>query len=233
MNILNKEFDKVVCINLSERKDKREVMQKKFDDLGIEVEWYTAVQYGFIPRLAKVINSSGIGKFNENQPYEIGAALSHYSVIKQALNEGAEKILVFEDDVLFHKEFNNKVEKYLQDAPTDWDLLLFYSFMYSYQPQNIRVSKRWMKSYDSWSLMSYAINKRGMTEYIRMQDEHFQIADLVTYLMQRNNRFNIYSAVPSICIPATKMGSNIRGNNMNYEKKPTITNMGYSDDHYE
>ena len=38
MHRLNKEFDKIVCINLAERKDKREDMQKKFDNLGIEVE---------------------------------------------------------------------------------------------------------------------------------------------------------------------------------------------------
>jgi hypothetical protein len=34
----NEYFDKVVCINLKERTDKKEVISKRFDKLGINVE---------------------------------------------------------------------------------------------------------------------------------------------------------------------------------------------------
>ena len=53
MHRLNKEFDSIICINLAERPDKREKMQKKFEDLEIEVDWFTAVQYGFIPKILR------------------------------------------------------------------------------------------------------------------------------------------------------------------------------------
>jgi GR25 family glycosyltransferase involved in LPS biosynthesis len=233
MSRINTDFSKVVCINLAERPDKKEKMSSKFSSLGIESEWYTAVQYGFIPRLVDPIISSKAGHFNKNQPYEIGASLSHYHVIKQALIEGCESLFVFEDDVRFHKDFNNKLDDYMNHLPGDWDMILLYSFMYELLPQNIRASKRWIRSYRSWSLMAYGIREGAMKEYIKRQDKYFTIADLVTYQMQEDMNFKSYSAVPALCIPETSLGSNIRGGNMNYEYKPTIVNMGYSNDHYE
>jgi GR25 family glycosyltransferase involved in LPS biosynthesis len=233
MHRLNKDFDKVVCINLVNRLDKKIKMQAKLDKLGIEVEWFTAVQYGFIPNIVKPLNDSGKAHFNLTQPYEIGAALSHYTVIKQALEEGVEKLFVFEDDVRFRKNFNEELDKYLNKAPEDWELLLLYSFMYEILPGNIRVNSKWIRSHRAWSLMSYGMKKSFMKEYIKRQDQFFTLSDSVTYKMQENSPFNIYSAVPTLCIPDTYLGSNIRGENMNYQYNPTIINLGFSDENYE
>jgi GR25 family glycosyltransferase involved in LPS biosynthesis len=232
MHRLNKDFDKVVCINLVNRPDKKIKMQAKLDRLGIEVEWFTAVQYGFIPNIIKPLNDSGKAYFNLTQPYEIGASLSHYSVIKQALEEKVERLFVFEDDVRFRKNFNEELDKYLDKIPEDWELMLLYSFMYEILPQNIRVNARWIKSYRSWSLMSYAMKRPFMEEYIKRQDQFFTLSDSVTYKMQEEN-FKIYSAVPTLCIPDTYLGSNIRGSSMNYAYNPTIINLGFSDENYE
>jgi len=233
MHRLNREFDRVVCINLTERKDKREIMEEKFEKLGIKVEWFTTVQYGFVPKIINPIVDSKAGHFNKNQSYEIGAALSHYHVIKQAFIEGCNKIFVFEDDILFHKNFNEKMDSYLNDLPENWDMILFYSFMYHLLPENKRISKRWIRSFRSWSLMSYGMKKEVMNEYIKRQDLFFTISDAVSYGMQENSRFNIYSAIPTLCIPETKLGSDIRGQNLNYEYNNTIINTGYKNDHYE
>ena len=236
-HLLNREFDKVVCINLAERPDKKEKMKKKFFELGIEVEWFTAVQYGFVSKLVPKIVDAGIAHFNKETPNEMGCAMSHYSVIKQALLEGVDELFVFEDDARFHKDFNTKLDSYwdaLPDlGPNNWDMISFYSFMYQLLPQNTRVSKRWMKSYKSWSLMAYGMKRPIMEDYIKRQDNFLTMSDMVPYQMQEENKWNIYSAVPALCIPETGLGSNIRGTNMNYKNNPTITNMGYSDDNYE
>ena len=232
MHRINSEFDKVVCINLVERKDKKEKIQKRFDNLGIEVEWHTAVKYGFIPRIVPFINNNE-QHFNPRQPFEMGCALSHYHVVKQALEEGAERLFVFEDDALFHKEFNKKFNSYFNTLPKDWDQFLLYSFMYEWLPKNTRVNARWVKSYRSWSLMSHGIKKNMMKGYIVRQDAFFTISDKVTFDMQEENVWNIYSAIPSLCLPDSKMGSNIRGENMNYATNPTVTNWGIPNENYE
>jgi GR25 family glycosyltransferase involved in LPS biosynthesis len=230
---INKEFDKVVCINLVNRKDKREAMKKKFKEMGIVVEWFNAVPYGFAPEIVNSLKptTNDYPRFNIKTPNEFGAAISHYTVIKTALLEGVEKIFVFEDDVLFRKEFNDKFDKYYDSLPEDWDMFLLYSFMYKIQPQNVRVNAKWVKSYDSWSLMSYGMKKKAMERYIADQDKMFQIADRASFKMQ-GKELNIYSAVPTLCIPNQKFGSNIR-ESMNYVNTNTILNMGYSNENYE
>lgn len=233
MNILNQKFDKIVCINLAERPDKKKKMQAKFDQLEIEVEWFTTVQYGFIPKIIKPIIDFKVGHFNLHQPYEIGAALSHYTVLKQAILEGCNSIFIFEDDAKFHINFNDKIDKYLNDLPDHWDMIMLYSFMYQLLPENKRIKARWMTSYRAWSLMSYGIKRNLMEEYIKRQDNFFTISDAVTYNLQHEGNFKIYSAVPALCIPETELGSNIRGQSMNYKNTPTITNLGYSDENYK
>ena len=233
MHRINKEFDKIVCITLAERRDKRNKIQVKFDKLGIEVEWYTAVQYGFVPNLVPVINQSGKGKFNPQQPYEFGAALSHYHVIKQALLEGADSIFVFEDDVLFHKDFNSKFDLYFDSIPKNWDFFLLYSFMYNWLPENERMNAFWARSFKSWSLMTYGMKKDFMEAYINHQNQYFTISDKVTFDMQEYKKWNCYSAVPSICLPDTHLGSNIRGTNLNYAYNPSVTNWGVPNEDYE
>jgi len=232
MHILNEKFEKVVCINLSERPDKRERMQARFDRLGIDVEWYTAVKYGFANKLTTAINNSKIGKFNINQPNELGAALSHYSVIKQALNEGIENLFVFEDDVLFHENFNARIRSALNShLPNDWHMLMLYSFMYKIYPQNMKINPYWMKAYKSWSLVAYGMNEELMKNYIYIQDSNFNIADVVTYNFQENINFNIYTTAPSLVIPDLKFGSDIR-TNMNYVNNPTAVNIGIDSSKY-
>lgn len=234
MHRLNTEFDKVYCVNLLSRPDKREHMAQKFDKLGIDVEWFDAIEYGFAKEIVESLKPAvnDFPRFNVKTPNEFGAAISHYTIIKSALQKGYEKIFVFEDDVLFRKNFNEELNKYLDKVPEDWDMLSLYSFMYELKPQNIRVNSRWVKSYLSWSLMAYGMNKEAMTDYISIQDKMFQIADRVSFKMPELTDLNIYSTVPTLCIPNKDLGSNIR-TSMNYETTQTVLNRGFGKDNFE
>lgn len=229
-NFINDNFDRVVCINLAKRKDKRTATQEKFDRVGIKVEWHEAVQYGFAHSIVNSLNSTGKGKFNQDQPHEFGCAISHYNVIKKAFEDGVENLFVFEDDVSFHKNFIARSERYFNDLPKDWQMISLYSFMYDILPQNVRINKSWIRSYRSWSLMAYGMKRPVMKEYIRRQDEFFTISDSVTYGMQES--FVMYTAIPSLCVPNPSLTSNIRGVK-NYQNTITITNLGVKPEEYE
>ena len=229
-HLINEKFDRTICINLVNRKDKRLITQSKFDNLGIKVEWYNAIQYGFLPNIVKSITDAKVGHFNITQPYEMGCALSHYSVIKQALEDGIEKLFVFEDDVCFHKNFNEKFEKSYNSIPSNWDMMMLYAFQYELYDQNVRINSRWMKAAGSWSLMAYGMNRKTMEGYIKHQDKFFTISDVVTYKMQ-NEDYNIYVSTPSLVVPNPKLESNIRSVK-NYQNTITITNLGISSTEY-
>ena len=77
------------------------------------------------------------------------------------------------------------------------------------------------------------MNERAMKKYIFMQDINFQIADRASFKMQDPpSDMNIYSAVPTLCIPNIKLGSNIR-NHLNYSETNTVLNLGYSNNNFE
>jgi len=229
MHRLNKDFDRVICINLVERKDKKEESKLRFDSLGINVEWFNPVKFDFIPKIINPIVDSKIGNFNKTQPYELGAFLSHYSVIKNALLNGCKKIFVFEDDCLFHKDFNNILPKYLDTIPLDADGILFYSFQYELLKENMRCSARWTKGFKSWSLLAYGMNDLAMKKYIEIADNQPQIADLISYKMMELG-FNFYVASPPLVIPS-KSYSDIR-NIKNYEINKSVYLLGVDESLY-
>jgi len=230
-SLLNQYFDKVVCISLLEREDKKEFMHQKFNNLNIEVEWYRPVIHEYNKKIINQLSNTNVSHFNLSQPQEIGAADSHYTVIKTALLQGVEKLFVFEDDLLFNKNWDNLLPKYLDTILPNWDMMMFYSFMYNLEKENIRVRPRWTKAYNSWSLTSYGMNRNMMEEYIKFQDNYFTIADSVTYNLQNRNDLNIYITTPPLTIPNVSLGSNIR-KEMNYETTPTILMLGVDKNNY-
>ena len=61
--------------------------------------------------------------FNTLTPSMIGCALSHLYVWKQIASSEKEYSIVFEDDVIFTKNFKSGFENYLKNVPEDFDIL--------------------------------------------------------------------------------------------------------------
>jgi GR25 family glycosyltransferase involved in LPS biosynthesis len=230
-SLLNQIFDKVVCISLLEREDKKEIMQQKFNNLNIDVEWYRPVIHGFNKNIVKHLSNTENSKFNSSQYNEIGTSLSHYNVVKTALLQDVKQLFVFEDDCLFHKDWETLLHKYFDTILPNWDMIMFYSFMYNLEKENIRVRPRWTRAYNSWSLTSYGMNRKMMEEYIKYADNFFTIADLVTYNLQKKDYLNIYVTTPPLTIPNVSLGSNIR-KEMNYENTPSVIMLGVDKTNY-
>lgn len=73
-------FDRITCINLVHRKDKRNRVSKVFEKLQIPVQFYRAQLH---------LKGGRYGCFH-----------SHINVIQEAYNDGMHNILIFEDDVV-------------------------------------------------------------------------------------------------------------------------------------
>ena len=82
-------FDRIVCINLKERNDRREIAEKRFQELGIPVEFYLADR--------------------DPESGERGCYNSHMTVIKKAYHDNLNNVLIFEDDVCPTKSFSEKI----------------------------------------------------------------------------------------------------------------------------
>lgn len=239
MSIINERYNKVVCINLKERPDKKQYMMGQFSQYDIDVEWYHPVilNYAthFVEPYADKHNdySRNYVRFNKHFPNEFGTLHSHYYVIKSALLDGAQSLFVFEDDCAFHEDWDELLPKYLNTIPENAEGVLFYSFMHQLEPQNVRVKPRWTKGFASWSLLAYGMTRSMMETYIAYVDATPMIADRVTWELMTRQNANIYVASPPLVIPAKDLTSNIRGENKNYEKVPNVFLLGIDQTKYK
>lgn len=122
-------FDQIYCINLKHRTDRWENCLRQFSRLGIS---------------DRVIRKEGLmcahPKLSQKQNAQIGCALSHYSILKEAQEKKYSNILVFEDDFLFFDNYNtlsDKINKSTKELPENWDLFYLGGFFvkgYSYEP---------------------------------------------------------------------------------------------------
>lgn len=101
---------KVYCISLKRREDRREKISSRLKELGIEFEFFDAVDGNLVD--LKTNLSKGA----------IGCNLSHINLYQKLRNEDG-PFLVIEDDAEFTDEFISEFQSI--DIPGDWALLYF------------------------------------------------------------------------------------------------------------
>ncbi|XP_065312553.1 procollagen galactosyltransferase 1-like [Gordionus sp. m RMFG-2023] len=128
-------FDKVYMINLEKRPERRERMLNCFDELGLDVTLINGIDGNKLnDSFLKTQNITMLGNYKD--PYhkraltlgEIGCFLSHYQIWREVLARDYRKVLVFEDDIRFEKDFRTKVEALMKEPERlkmNWDLIYF------------------------------------------------------------------------------------------------------------
>jgi len=163
-HFLNKYFDEIYIISLKRRADRLVKVSKKFFDLGIEFTVVDAVDgseqevqndyqaYVDMPlggegahslELAyrrKMIDSAGAWAYLR----------TYKKILEEAQNKNFRRILCFDDDVIFHKDFNDLIDKAIQKVPQDWKLLYLGATQHLWDfPSAIKYPDAAIKAYDS------------------------------------------------------------------------------------
>ena len=99
-------FDRIYIINLNERKDRRDAMRVQLGNIGIssrdeKIEFFPAIR----PKIASGFASVGAR----------GCFLSHLNVLDDSLTRGFKRILIWEDDLNFSRDFNRRIDKVLAE----------------------------------------------------------------------------------------------------------------------
>lgn len=113
-------FDRIYCISLEERADRRQAAATSFAQVGLtgKVEFVLVKPHPF--------------------NIEQGMYESHMTCLRKGLEAGAESILVFEDDVIFdhfEAEHFNQCTQFLAEHP-DWKVLLLGALIRSSRKTN-------------------------------------------------------------------------------------------------
>lgn len=108
------DFDKIYCINLEKRKDRKNECEKIFKQYNINAEFVNAVDGNSI-KDTKGLKSGAAG-----------CCLSHKKIYQMILeNKNIKKALILEDDIEFHPKFKSLFNEYYNYVPKDWQLLFF------------------------------------------------------------------------------------------------------------
>ena len=170
---LNKYLDNidVVVINLKERKDKRDYMEKQLKSRNINYTFFTAQRHKDPKR---------------------GCLESHISVIKKAISENKEYLLILEDDCKFIGNLSS-----MKQPPKDWDMLYFGGTVH----RVLNKKNPGFAQVQTWTTHAYIINltNQKLVDKI-LQAEHYEGEIDRYYLEKVHPHFNAYVCDPMIAI---------------------------------
>lgn len=190
MSALINNFDKVYCINLKRRQDRWKkclVEFKKNNLVGIEryqaidgklYDWSTTT---YDPKLLKG---------------ELGILETHINIITEAVEKGYESVVMLEDDVYFTPEIA-KLEEYLNDVPSDWDMIyLGGNHTYGLIPE--MVTDKIMKLHNTFATEAVIIRKSLFQKILDITQPREHQIDWYYSNLQKSN--NVYGCYPNITL---------------------------------
>jgi len=121
---MNNIIDKIYCVNLDCDHERFKYVKQQFEKLNLEVTRFpgilgSEIKPGDYPEYIK--KDSWLLK---NKCGSVGCYLSHIKIWDEILeSENINQALILEDDIDLDIDFNQKLEKYYQQVPDNWDLI--------------------------------------------------------------------------------------------------------------
>jgi Glycosyltransferase family 25 (LPS biosynthesis protein) len=109
-------FDRIVCINLDFRQDRWGAFKAKIDSIPL--------LQGVCRIRAIHGDTVGVPSFYTQGGGAWGCRQSHLRALEDALMDGIQTLLVFEDDVCFAKDFQYRLTEFMSLIPNDWHGLM-------------------------------------------------------------------------------------------------------------
>lgn len=206
MKTLNNYFEKIYCINLDSRPDRYGESLQEFQKIGIDVQRVSGV-------LGSDVFKSGLNR----SAGAYGVFLTHVKILKEAMRNNYENILILEDDVVFIDGFNEIFNQRITALPDDWDLLYVGGnnifgkdeFILVDGDVDYEINHDTYKQLDhrlcktKWTQCAHALGINGkayQTLMVGMERFSHKPIDRVHRLLQRRNEVNAYVFMPSLAL---------------------------------
>jgi glycosyl transferase, family 25 len=110
-------FDRIVVINLPERTDRKKFISKELNNIHCPIDSKKVQIFPAIrPKDPEGFSSTGAR----------GCFLSHRTVLKQALDDSLEHLLIMEDDLMISEHFQKREEEMMTSLRNrNWDFVYF------------------------------------------------------------------------------------------------------------
>lgn len=206
MSFLNKYFSHIYVLNLDSEKEKYINISNSLNDLNINFSRFSA--YGKNNNI--VIENFNKIKENKNalikQIGAMGCLISHREIIKDAINNDYENILILEDDAHFCFGFSEKIN-ILKLIPSKWSLLYLGASQHDWS--SVKVKQNYYNAVKTDGTFAYAINKKAYNAILKLSEEMLHPIDWYLRIYQSKNSENCFVLFPNLCI-ADVSSSSIR-----------------------
>lgn len=179
----------IYIVNLAQRVDRWTHIAKQLETLDLKAERFSAVdgrQLGS-DYSATSLRTSGAA----------GCLLTHAAVLRDAMVHGYKRIAVFEDDVLFHRNFKNEANKLRKLS--DWKLVYLGSTQLDWsnvKPSSVDGFYHPNKTYGTWAMLI------AQSEYSKILEAYSKLdktADAVMAELYADDPL-AFVAYPNLCI---------------------------------
>lgn len=182
--LINQLFPHKVCINLDRRLERWSEMQDKFYQHGI----HSVRRFAAVDGETLTIPANWPGT-----PGAYGCLLSHVEVVREARRHGLTSILIFEDDVVFDDQFEQKFSEYIRQLPADWDMLFFGAL---HKDELIKVSDNIGRITQSNSTYACVLRDTVFDAFIELNSRADEVLDVNSLVLQE--QFNCYCFLPHL-----------------------------------
>lgn len=167
-------FDRIFLLNLKSRADRLEDSITELEKYKIPFEWYEATP-----------DNNG----------EEGVYKSLTRIFREALANGWDRVLVFEDDVeIVHEDFNEIMDKCVKQLPEDWEQFLLGCNLLC--PSTGFQNKNLIKVQMSYALHAAAYSKSFMVQFLSLP-KSLPVDRMIALTIMRNNK--TYASYPMLC----------------------------------
>ena len=129
---INNYFDKIIIVNLDKRKDRWKIIEQRL----IEKKITNYLRISAIDITEPPYNSFKLPSNFYDTVGAYGMLCSASLVLQTAKKNKYNRILLLEDDIIFHKNFNKLFENNISQVPNDWYLLYFGTSMHNWRLKN-------------------------------------------------------------------------------------------------
>ena len=204
----NNVFDKIYLLNLKADTKKLNVMKKKLGMYNIKYDIFEAID-------GKSISNVPLLRYGNRGA--VGTKQSQLAIVKDAIYRNYKKILILEDDIIFHKNFdenfNRQYENVLKVNPR-WDLLyLGCSFKHKFQmpkDQNFFISAK-----GAYGNFAVGIDSRVFSDILMSAKDRRPIDDIFVEDIQRRKDRSSVVLIPMLITADIRKVSKTDGTNFN------------------
>jgi GR25 family glycosyltransferase involved in LPS biosynthesis len=185
-------FDKIFYINLEERTDRKDHIEKLFSKFGIKAERFPAITLS--PEQNESIKQDGCFFRNDERPeharFTKSCALSHINVVLRAKLMQYKNVLIFEDDVTLHDDIIEELSKTIEDLKIRerWDMFYIGCNPLIYQ----KVTDNLGRSLGALSAHAYAVNNHFYDKILKIPFKHIPVIDICYHDLALDHQNNLY-----------------------------------------